>query len=321
MIHVLVTDGVQSTGQSSSGGGTNCDTGADQACVRNALTRWLSSGWSGSLIGLRSEFRGTIFSEVNRDNPGRPRAHRYESTPGVSATFRPFYLYVLSPDAAALEEFIRIFKRRLRGEAPTTVLRELPLHGRYTTSAAATLTSMRTGSQIISVERGTAAAPERVTIRFEQRDAHETIAGPVTFGIRPRWSANALDMASPRELARLLTWEVVPLDVPSGKSKGRLPELRILFTTARDDGSIDVQVTPVWPAGTRKKVWAFYAVRARMSLNEDTPGWIREWSTNLDDSPEYGNRTLFLENAALGIWRRRDREPEVVAQILVRLGP
>lgn len=321
-IHVLVTDGVQSTGAvTPSEGEARCDSGSDQVCVRAQLSRWLRSGWAGSLLGIRSDFDGIIYSEINHRASGRPYAIPYASLRGDAASMRPFYLYVFAPDADTLAEFTATFKRRLRTAAPKTDIRELPLNGAFSSGAAsARVTVPADAPEILSVEGGRDADTDRVTIRFDARDARDSAAGPVTLRIRPRWSPSALDMGSPRELARLLSWDAVPIGA-AAKGGGRTPVLRVESANPASDGTVELRVTPVWPAGTGERVWSAYAVRGRMALEEDTPSWIREWSTDMDGSPEYGNRTLFLENAALGIWRSRQGEPETVARILVRLGP
>ncbi|HYO77592.1 MAG TPA: hypothetical protein VE010_14115 [Thermoanaerobaculia bacterium] len=318
-VHVLVTDGVQSTGTASTAG-VDCDSGSDQVCVRAQLTRWLRAGWAGSLLGIRSDFDGVVYSEINHRNPGRPYAIRYKSTRDDVASMRPFYVYVFSPAPAGLAEFTTAFKRRLRAAIPNVVVRELPLSGNFASGAAsARVTVPPDAAGISSVEGGRHEDTDRVTIRFDARDARDSAAAPVTFRIRPQWSSSALDMGTPRELARLLTWDVTPIGASA--DRGRRPELRIDSVRPSDDGTVELRLTPVWPAGTGEQVWAAYTVRGRMTLDADTPPWIQAWSTDMDDAPEYGNRTLFLENAALGIWRSRQGEPETVARILVRMGP
>src|SRR5207302_8837527 len=58
--HILITDGVQSTRDTDSS--LDCAGGSDQICVRRQVFRLMSRGWHVAIIGLRSEFDGTIYS-------------------------------------------------------------------------------------------------------------------------------------------------------------------------------------------------------------------------------------------------------------------
>jgi hypothetical protein len=318
LIHVLVTDGVQSTDHPANE--ADCDSGSDQICVRAQLSRWLRAGWSGSIIGIRSQFKGIIYSEINHNVPKRYKI-AYTSDPADATTMRPFYLYVFSPNPAALTEFIAKFKRRLRTTTPGVVMRELPLNVPFATgSASARVLTSPTGD-IISIEGGHQSETDRITVRFDAHDARDNAGSSIMVRIRVPWSANAADMGTPRELGQLVSWNVVRVGAKGDEARGRIPLIRVGEASVGNDGSIQLAITPVWPAGTGDRSWAVYALRGVVRLEEDTPSWIREWSTDLDNTPEYGNRTLFLENGALGIWRSRSRAPEDVAEILIRIGP
>ena len=108
--HILVTDGVQSTRQGNST--SDCATGSDQFCVRQKIGELLQAKWGGCILGLRADFRGKVYSEVNRS------AIPYETHTNDPAGFRPFYLYVFSPDPqalavfAALDETSRVLRNR-----------------------------------------------------------------------------------------------------------------------------------------------------------------------------------------------------------------
>src|SRR6185369_4414574 len=84
--HILVTDGVQSTKQGSAT--HDCTAGSDQFCVRQKIGELLGNKWGGCILGLRADFHGKVYSEVNRS------AIPYETRTNDPATFRPFYLYI-----------------------------------------------------------------------------------------------------------------------------------------------------------------------------------------------------------------------------------
>ena len=320
LIHVLVTDGVQSTDSASNE--ADCDSGSDQVCVRAQLSRWLRAGWAGSLIGIRSEFRGPVYSEINHKIAGAPYKIAYASSPEDPKTMRPFYLYVFSPDAAALTEFIGKFKRRLRASVAGAVIRELPLNLSFAAGPASARVLTPPSGDIISVEGGHGVDTDRLTVRFDAHDARGNAGSSIALSVHIPWSPDALDMGTPRELGHLVAWSAVRRDgSKDGDIHQRIPQIRVGEPLVGGDGSIELPIMPAWPAGTGDRSWAIYAVRGVIRLDPDTPTWIREWSTDLDNAPEYGNRTLFLENAALGIWRSRNNPPEKVVEILVRVGP
>ena len=321
LLHVLVTDGMQSTSGAASG--SDCNTGSDQVCVRAQMSRWLRAGWAGSMIGIRSQFQGTIYSEINHGIHGAPYRIAYASHANDPSSMRPFYLYVFSPDRQALTRFVDTFKRRLRLTVPGVAIRELPLNVAFATGRTSAQLGAPRPADVISAESGQEPDTDRVTIRFDARDARDDAASPVTLRLRIPWSSDALDMGTARELGQLLSWEAVRIDGGAGSddARRRIPGVRVRQTAVADDGSIEVTVTPVWPAGTGQLTWAAYALRGSLRKEEETPPWIRDWSTDLDNEPKYGNRTLFLENAALGIWRNRSAASEPVAQVFIRIGP
>ena len=104
--HVLVTDGVQSTRQRRD---ASCTTGSDQFCVRKKILELLDKNWGAYIIGIRSEFDGKIHSEINHSS------FAYKTQEKNSSTYRPFYLYIFSPDPVALDGLVATLQTRLRG--------------------------------------------------------------------------------------------------------------------------------------------------------------------------------------------------------------
>jgi hypothetical protein len=316
-LQLLVTDGVQSTDGPAS---VDCAEGSDQICVRNQLVRWINSGWSAALLGIRSEFDGTIYSEINHRTPGRPYSIQYASNHDDVRTYRPFYIYALSPDERTLTEFVAKLKRRLQAADHNLVLRELPLNIRYTTGQAMALVKVDPNArQVISVEGARQSPDDRLTIRLNPRTDHPT-PNPIVLRVSIPWSVDAADMGSKKELARSLAWDVVTLDKRTGKEERR-PILTVGSATVNEDGTIDVPIDPHWPPGTGNLTWTVQAIRARLNYDEDAPQWVRDWSTDLDTSAAYGNRTLFLEGAVLGLWRNAKTNARSVGEIYIRLGP
>lgn len=88
---VLITDGVYSVPD-----------GATSPPIVAAIDRWLDRGYALGIFVFKSPFRGTIYAE-----------NRPVSVPNVSVGERPFYAFVLSPDARALSSFGQKLKDRL----------------------------------------------------------------------------------------------------------------------------------------------------------------------------------------------------------------
>ena len=108
LFHVLITDGVQSTKQQRTD--VNCMSGSDYACVQNAIRALLAAGWAGSVLGVKSEFHGNVYSEVRPGN--KPFEHN--SAGDDVGTFRPFYLYIFSPNHEALDKLVEALKARIK---------------------------------------------------------------------------------------------------------------------------------------------------------------------------------------------------------------
>ncbi|MGH9822390.1 MAG: hypothetical protein ACREDR_03955, partial [Blastocatellia bacterium] len=159
--HVLVTDGVQST---YSGRG-NCASGSDEVCVRERILKLLKAGWGGCVVGIKSDFHGTLYSEINRA-AGRPYAIPYDTDGKPPEGFRPFYLYLFSPDNAQLDSFVKALKEKLRQIVKKDGLRELPLTLPYVDRLAnASVEVPKESRDFITAARQEEVVPARVTVR------------------------------------------------------------------------------------------------------------------------------------------------------------
>jgi hypothetical protein len=121
--HILVTDGVQHTNASSPE--TDCVQGSDARCVNMAISRLIGKGWGVHLFGVRSRFRGPIFSEnLGRWMPGEYIA----ATPRNPSRYRPFLIYLFTNEEQYLGHLVERFRRELlsSGINPELIM-ELPL--------------------------------------------------------------------------------------------------------------------------------------------------------------------------------------------------
>lgn len=313
--HLLVTDGVQSTRQGSAT--HDCTAGSDQFCVRQKIGELLKKKWGGCVLGIRADFRGKVYSEVSR------ASLPYDTRPNDPATFRPFYLYVFSPDPRALDALVQSLKERLRPLlSDSEPIRELNLSFPYTNDAADfDMHADKESRGFVDPRKDRGGPPARFTVRVDiSTEKH----GPKPFSVIAKlpWSTHALDTANEAELAQLLTWSVEPIYPAPDKTAGkRFPEIQILRTHVDNPGQITIDATTRFPPGTEKPSWRGYVLKGRLNLNQATPPWIKGWSVDLDTTREACNRTFNLETALLGLWNTLDTKDQVVAEAHIRIGP
>lgn len=317
--HILVTDGVQSTNQDQPN--LACTSGSDQLCVRRKVFELLNSGWGGYVLGLRSQFHGNIYSEINRAQR-RPSTLRFDTDDGVPETFRPFYLYIFSPDRSALDPFVTTLINRLSqitgaGEASVHVL---PLTSAYVNGITQAEAKVEKASLALLVVRKKPVKdlPEFVVAV----DPDTSQKGPQTFSLAVTlpWARNTASGMVLRELAGLISWKLVPVYPKSLINGARYPEIKLTGQAVDDEGHIQLQATAQWPSGVGKLCWRGYRLEGRLKPEAMTPQWVRSWSTNLDTTIENANKTLYLETALLGLWRNSVLNDQLVAEIALIVG-
>lgn len=313
--HVLVTDGVQSTRQ---GGATHdCAAGSDQFCVRQKIGELLQAGWGGCVLGLRADFHGKVYSEVNRS------AIPYETRPSDPKTFRPFYLYVFSPDPSALDSLVALLKDRLRPLLPKSEpIRELNLSFPYANGATEFDVAIPKDSKsFLDRNKDRSGPPSKLTLHVDV-DTEKSGAKPFSILAKLPWSNHALDTANETELTQFLNWSVERVYPAGAKVTGkRFPEIKILQTHDDTPGQITIDATAGYPTGSESPAWCVYRLRARLNLNQSSPAWIKDWSIDLDTTRDVGNRTFNLETALLGLWNASDTKDRTVAEAYIRIGP
>lgn len=316
--HILITDGVQSTKQQRAD--VSCMAGSDYRCVRNVIGNLLRQGWAGAVLGVRSEFRGKIFSELKQG-----LSVQYESKTRDPKTFRPFYLYIFSPDQAGLDRLVESLKERLRATLKQEdAVREYALTSRYSDGAGtAELRIPKESTSYLERSKAREENPPRLTLRVDV-DAERKGPQPFEVAVSVPWSNHARDGGTPQELASLVRWELVevPIEGERGASRSRLPEVKLTGQQQTDEqGQIIVQATAHWPQGTGTPDWRVYRLVGHLDLNRKAPPWVQQWSTNLDTSIEQATKTFNLESALSDLWRNPVMESQAIADIYLRVGP
>ncbi len=340
--HVLVTDGVQFT--QSTAHDSTCASGADAYCVRKRLLELLGHGWGGAVIGLRSEYCCAFFSESAQ------RPVPYDTRKREAKDLRPFYLYVFSPDPAALNSFVARLKESLRkanGRTPP-VIRELPITAAYAEGAPGWgNTSFQTADKTkLSGSKLNGVEGEPLYLSLRLRTDSKAVNAPFSLTLKPNWSQPALDSGNPQELAGLLRWELLPVypqsataavspdaspapsttRAPPAQAKpptgARYPELKfdLKNPSVTEQGAVVFKAAAEWPLAAGTPCWRAYRLVGRLNADAEPP-WVREWSTDRDVTSATGNRTLNLTSALLGLWRNPVLQEQVVVEAYLRVGP
>jgi hypothetical protein len=317
--HVLITDGVQYSKKSNNS--LDCASGADQYCVQQRIFDLLRQGWGGAVIGLRSQFCCNFFSEQSQ------RYVPYSTQGRELQDQRPFYLYVFSPDRAALSDFVTRFKESLRRAvgSEALVLRELALTSRYAEGETASQfkpDDFETGNrEALRAARVDGKEPFYLSLRLKPDS--RAVDVPFKLKLKVPWTSPALDSGSAQELASLLQWSLEPT-YPGSEQRGKLyPEIKLAGNTAEDagDGRVVVSAVARWPQGAGDRDWRAYRLAARLSKDSEGPPWVSAWSTDDDRASASGNRTLDLKLALLGVWRNEVLSNQNVVEAYLRIGP
>ena len=318
--HILITDGVQSTNQQRTD--ISCTAGSDYVCVKRGIKALLENGWAGSILGMRSEFRGQVYSEIYRG-----QAIQYESKKGNPKTYRPFYLYIFSPDRLALDKLVEILKGKLRQVlGQDDAIREYALTSPYVEGfASAEISIPKQSADYLERTKAKEENPPRLTLRVDV-DTENSGPQPFTVSVTIPWSSHAKDSGTPQELATLLRWELVPVSTAEATAAEssqhvRYPEVKLTGQQVDDRGQVALQATAQWPPGTGTPNWNAYRLEGRLNLEKQAPPWVQQWSTNLDTTPDAASKTLNLESALSGLWRNPTLEKQVVAEVYLRVGP
>ncbi|MDA2925657.1 hypothetical protein MYX78_00220 [Acidobacteria bacterium AH-259-G07] len=317
--HILVTDGVQSTKEERSD--SPCIAGSDQICIRKKILELLNSGWGGCIIGIRSEFEGKIYSEVK---PGLIIDYSDESD---IDRFRPFYLYIFSPDRVALDDLVETLIDRL-GQViqQQDLIRVLPLTSGYRVGfAEAELIIPEEQEEWLELSRLREENPARLTLRVSV-DTEDSGPKPFDVSLSIPWSNTAKKIGTLEDLAALVWWDLTILncedvEISIEDEKRRYPEITLIGYETDPAGRVVLHASAQWPKDIGVLSWHVYRIEGRLDLKEHTPLWVREWSTNLDISEETGNRTLNLESMLLGLWRNDLLQRQVLAEVCIRVGP
>jgi len=315
--HILVTDGVQYSRTHKAD--TPCASGSDAYCVRLKILELMNKGWAGAIIGLRSQFCCSFFSEISQ------RSIAYDTGKREPKDYRPFYLYIFSPDHDALDKLVARFKESLRAsfDKRDLMLRELALTPKYATGEIAFNDAdfQTNDRKRLTCKRVDDKLPLYLSLRL--RKEAKSVRVPFQLAVNIPWTQHAIDCGNPKELSSLLKWELQSVYPTQEMDSHHYPQVSIDFSKveADDNGSIIFQAEATWPRAAGKSAWRAYRLIGHLNQESNIPAWVREWSIDMDTKSEAGNRTLNLTTALLGVWRNPILKEQVVADLYLRVGP
>ena len=316
--HILVTDGAQSTQQQRTD--TSCTKGSDYVCVKRQILALLEKGWGGTVIGIKSEFGGKVYSEIQKG-----LSIQYTSTTNKAETYRPFYLYIFSPDRAGLEKLVTNFKERIRPFlASNDSLREFPLSSLYANGMAKVEIKLE-GKAKDYVESTIYKSKDEEQVRVEllvdlntqrQNIGMQTVPLKVTIP----WSSQATDTGTETELLKLLKWELIEVndEKKSKKENHRFPELKLVKTEVNEQGQVEISVG--WSPQTGTPDWKMYRLVGRLNAEKVVPVWVKHWSIQTDIKHEDAMKTLNLETSLTGLANNSLLKEQIVAEFCIRVG-
>lgn len=306
-MHVLITDGVQSLGSTLA------------ANFRDECLKLLDGAdgrppWQATVFGVRSQFDGKVYSEVERS---KVVAYRSEDD---KTTWRPFYLIVFSSDAQRHDENIARLRRELTKLESRPEIHELPLSACFTAGPPEV--------EVKSDAAGEGLGLRIARVKHKQPDAPPTFnvqIGPeknrrLLVAVRPAWSEAALGAADAGQLADLADWTLTPVHPAQEAPDAGYPALADMQIGV-EQGVVTVSFQPQWESKAKKPAWRIFRLTGRLNPKKRPPDWLEAWNTRDDRTIAQANRTYNLLATWQGPWERSPVGKQIVADVYLAVGP
>lgn len=306
-MHVLVTDGVQSIG-------TTLSVAFRDECLKLLAGRDGNPPWQATLFGIRSQFDGRVFSELDRKQVITYRTEEDRQT------WRPFYLLVFSSDASQHDNNVARLRRELRKLESKPEIHELPLSACFVAGPPQV--------EVAGAASGAGLGPRVARIKHKQSETLPSFNVQIgrennrrlSITIAPQWSEAATNTADAAQLAELVTWELTPV-YPAQEEPGKAyPRLDDLQVTVGPQGTV-MTVQPTWESKTKTPVWRIFRLTGRLDPRKRLPPWLEQWNTRDDRVAAQANRTYNLLATWQGTWERSPVGNQMVANIYLAVGP
>jgi hypothetical protein len=309
--HILITDGVQSANKQNAD--TACSQGSDSFCVKKQILELLNTGWGGTIIGLRSEFQGSVFSEIAKST-------LTYSSGKDSTKFRPFYLYIFSPDKVALDKLTENLKQRLSSlNTKPDSLHEFALSSNYASGIPEIEIDNPTKNLVeIKPEKLKEGMNPRFTVKTSVKTETEGVK-EFTFKVKVPWSSHANTAGSPDELLGLLKWQLTLIDGDKEKDKLRYPNFKLSKQEIKD-GIAYLTFETGWKKDAGGLAWRMYRLIGQIDESKSVPPWVKNWSTDVDTTLDSANKTLNLESSFGNLWKNNAMQSAAIADNCIRIG-
>ncbi|MCD9186027.1 MAG: hypothetical protein LUM44_06320 [Pyrinomonadaceae bacterium] len=312
--HILVTDGVQSSG--------NCTQSSDPRCLKEEIFKMIGrkeENWGLTILGLRSEFDGLVYSEVLPDI-----STDYQSEK-IVAGFRPFYLYIFSADQNELNQFTASLKERLLKFKPADAkdadfLREFPVtdnYGRYLNGNITAFGKPEEQTSVLAVTPDETGENPAFTVGVST-DTADSGAVPFSITTDLPWKTETELVGNKKELSEAIKWELHQCaEEPEGS---RYPMARLGKIDYSDDGKTTINLETGWTKGEGNRGSRVFVLVGRVNTDKFSPNWVADWSTPTDTNSKEASKTLNLIESLGNLWKNAAIQKQVVAKIYLRVG-
>ena len=309
--HILVTDGVQSSNQQNTN--TSCAQGSDSLCVKKQILELLNNGWSATVFGLKAEFQGNVYSEIN--NSTIPFASGKDAN-----KFRPFYLYIFSPDKNALTKMTESLRQRLVGIVKSEDgLREFALTSSYINGIPAIELQNQSKDFIdLKQEKEKQGNQPRITV-YADVETDSKGAKPLLLKVKVPWSESVKLGGNPNELLSLVKWTLEPLEADKEKTNLRYPNLKLVKQEIKD-GAAELNFEAGWTREAGDLSWRMYRLVGKLDTDKPVLPWVASWSTQIDTSVDAASKTLNVESSLGNLWKNKALENEYIGSACIRVG-
>jgi hypothetical protein len=309
--HILVTDGVQSSNQQNKQ--TSCEQGSDSVCVNTQIFKLLNAGWSATVLGIKSEFQGNVYSEINKS------AIPF-STGKDTSKFRPFYLYIFSPDKNALTTLTEVLRRKLRETVNSEdALREFSLTSNFT-DGVSIIETQNLSKELIELrqDKEKEGTQPRISVRVDVKTEREG-AKPILLKVKIPWSQNSTLAGNPNELLNLIKWNLELVNADKEEKNVRYPNLKLVKQEIKD-GVAEMTFEAGWTKDAGEFGWRMYRLVGKFDTDQSVLPWVKQWSTQVDTTVDVANKTLNLEGSLGNLWKNTSLQNEIVGGACLRVG-
>ncbi len=301
-LFLILTDGIQSYG------------GYNLISMTNAISQWVDKGRAVEIIGFRSPFHGIIYSEMNQGVQVE-----YHSTEGNEKTYRSFYVFVFASTLQSLKDFNRILQQSgvegyfFNPLAPLIERCEVELDTQQFDSKS--LLNLYRNDKIVQTSQAFSTITY-LTWKSKKRNETSQVKAKLNYQLHPE---NYVPFRNPKELKAEVKckyfannhWEEV-------KDEAIPPPPEIVSSSQKvshPDYCLDVFWSFLRP---QKSGWYVYQIRFFPDIGSlDLPSWVRDWSTDRDDEPQYGNRTLYLSNLVMNLINKITAKQQLAEHYIV----